>query len=148
MTWTVEFDKTGKQSKRILSCPAQPDKAIWPYVRIKIDRRILVLRADPRRGASGSLLRVAPRFGLKAGSVKLVEEAKPYRFRLYWLTHSVKGLLLVLLIAGTVLTGEVGIRTTVTGTMNPHLAWQAWLGLALSGSAIVLSALREIFTDN
>jgi hypothetical protein len=135
MTWTVELKE--QLSKRILSCPETPDATIWPYVRLKVDRRTLVLRMVPRRGASGSLLRVAPRFGLKDGSVKLVEEAKPWRFRLYWLTHSIKGPLLVLLIAGTVLTSEVGIRTTVTGTMNPHLALQAWLGLIFSALAII-----------
>jgi hypothetical protein len=145
MTWTVELDS--KQSKKTLSCPERPDVKIPKYVRLRAGRRTLILRADPRRGTTGSLLRVAPRFGVTTGSVKVLKEARPYRFRLYWLTHSVKGLLLVLLIAGTALTGEVGIRTTVTGTVNPHLAWQAWLGLALTTLAIVLTALREILTD-
>jgi hypothetical protein len=150
MTWQLKLDeKQGrdKQDKRTLSCPAKPDEPIAKYVRLKVGRRTMVLRADPRPGTTGSLLRVAPRSGVAPGPVKLLEEAKPYRYRLYWLTHSLKGLVLLLLIAGTVLTGEVGVRTTVTGTANAQLAWQAWLGLFLSALAIVISALREIFTD-
>jgi hypothetical protein len=53
----------------------------------------------------------------------------------------------VLLVLGTLLTGEVAIRTTVTGTMNPHLASQAWVGLVLNVVGIVVTALKDLFTE-
>lgn len=147
MRWTLQLDEG--IANRVITYPGQvtfPGK----FVRLRASGKTLILRAKPRRGAAGDVVRIAPQRDIKAGGISELSASGIIRFQLFWLFRSVRGVLalctVALLVAGTWLTGEVAIRTTVTGTMNPHLAGQAWTGLALNIAGIVLGAVREFAT--
>jgi hypothetical protein len=150
MTWDLQLDDG--VGKRLISYPEHTPLP-GDIVRLRVSGKKLIVRAKPRRGASGKVVRVAPRGGIAAGPVSDsdLSESGKIRFQFFWLFHSARGYLamvsVILLAVGTALTGEVAIRTTVTGTINPHLAGQAWIGLGLSVVGIIVGALKDLFTD-
>lgn len=145
-TWKLELDTM--LDKQVISYP-EHNPLPGDIVRLRASGKKLIVQGRPRIGASGQVVRIAPQRGIAAGDVSELSASGKFRLGLFWLFHSARGLLalvsVVLLVAGTALTGEVAIRTTVTGTMNPHLAGQAWLGLILNGAGIVIAAVKELF---
>ena len=147
MTWQLQLDET--LDKRVITYPAQtplPGKV----VRLRASGKTLIVQGRPRPGAGGHVVRIAPQRNIRAGDVEALTTSGRVRYQFFWLFRSARGLFalgtVVLLICGTVLTGEVAIRTTVTGSTNPHLAGQAWAGLALNIVGILAAAAKEFFT--
>jgi hypothetical protein len=147
MTWQLQLDET--LDKRVITYPAHtplPGKV----VRLRASGKTLIVQGRSRPGADGEVVRIAPQRDIRAGKVEALTRSGKVRYQLFWLFRSARGLFalgtVALLMAGTVLTGEVAIRTTVTGTMNPHLASQAWAGLALNIAGILAAAAKEVFT--
>lgn len=150
MTWKLQTDET--LDKRIITYPKNtplPGKV----VRLRASGKTLIVQGRARgQGTTGTVVRIAPQRHINAGDVedKALTKSSIVRYQLFWLFRSARGLLalgtVVFLIAGTVLTGEVAIRTTVTGTANSHLAGQAWIGLALNIVGILAAAAKELFT--
>jgi hypothetical protein len=147
-TWRLESD--GTLSKTTLTYPEQTED-LSPYVKIAAGNRTLVLRTKCRPGASGDLLRVSKDLKIGPTAVTSLEASRKFRFRLFWLFHSPYGILgivaLLCLTVGTVLTGEVEIRASAANPAHFQLNVQAWTGLVLSGAAIILSGIRDFFTD-
>jgi hypothetical protein len=148
MTWKLELDDT--LDKRVITYPREkplPGKA----VRLRASGKTLIVQGRARGpGTTGTVVRIASQRGIVAGEVEALTKSGMVRYQFFWLFRSARGLLalvtVVFLIAGTVLTGEVAIRTTVTGTVNSHLAGQAWAGLALNIVGILAAATKELFT--
>lgn len=147
MTWQLEHDKT--LDKRVITYPEHKPLP-GEVVRLRASGKTLIVQGRLRPGAGGDVVRIAPQRGIKEGEVEALTASGKVGYQLFWLFRSARGLFalstVILLIAGTVLTGEVAIRTTVTGTINPHLASQAWAGLALNIVGILAAAAKEVFT--
>src|SRR5258708_27491137 len=148
MTWNLELDDG--VGKRLITYP-EHNPLPNGIVRLRTSGKKLIVRAKPRLGADGQIVRVATHGSIAAGPVTDISKSGNIRFQLFWLFHSARGVLamvaVILLAVGTALTGYVAIRTTVTGTMNPHLAGQAWIGLILNVIGIVVGALKDLFTE-
>jgi hypothetical protein len=149
MTWNLQTDET--LGKRIITYPADTPLP-GEVVRLRASGKTLIVRGRARApGTSGTVVRIASQRGIKAGEVKAdaLTKSGMVRYQFFWLFRSARGLLalgtVVFLIAGTALTGEVAIRTTVTGTVNSHLAGQAWAGLLLNIVGILAAAAKELF---
>lgn len=141
--WTAQADATIPKTTLTFA----ESENLSTYVKITGNRKA-ILKSVARRGADGRVLRFSNDLGVT--SVSSVEPSTKFRFRMYWLRHSASGVLGILallsLTVGTILIG----LSTIQGWHNPNgfqVGAQTWLGFALNVLAVVLSGIRELFTD-
>lgn len=143
--WKIESDDL--ISRTVVTYPEQTE-TFPQYVRVKSEDRKLILKTRKRRGASGKVLRFAT--DLNVTVADSIDSSGTMRYRIYWLTHSPNGVLgvltLLFLVIGTIFTG----LSTIHGWSNPSgfkVGEQARFGFGLEVAAVVLSGVRELFTE-